>query len=98
MKTIKLKADYQCHPLWDMTPQQYGDIDPDSLPISQNLKQQLAQWSRSYDRTLNMADPARSGFENAESEAEFIKAGHELAQKLRNELGPDITITVEIRK
>ena len=97
MKTIKLMADYQCHPLWDMTPQQYGDINPEALPISQNLKQQLAQWARSYDETLNKVDPASSGFENAEREAEFVKAGYELAERLQHELGPDFTITIKIK-
>jgi hypothetical protein len=46
MKNIKLMADYQCHPLWNMSPGEYGDINPDDLPISQELKDQLNAWAR----------------------------------------------------
>jgi len=28
MKMIKLMPDYQCHPLWNVSPGEYGDIDP----------------------------------------------------------------------
>ncbi len=87
MKPIKLMADYECHPLWDMTPRKYRDINPEDLPISQNLKQQLAQWARSYDKTLNMADPASPSFQSPQAANDFKKEGCGLVERLQDELG-----------
>ena len=89
-------ADYQCHPLWDMSPGEYGDVNPDDLPISQNLKARLSAWARAFDATLNMADPVESGFESEEAEAEFKREGYRLAEQLRIELGPGFAITVHV--
>jgi hypothetical protein len=96
MKTIKLMADYQCHPLWDVSPDNYGDIDPEILPISRTLKGELTKWARTYDATLNMADPAKSGFENKKAEANFKHQGQLLASRLQEELGTDFRIEIKI--
>lgn len=96
MKSIKLMADYQCHPLWNMSPGEYGDMNPDELPISQGLKARLHAWARAFDATLNMDYPPDSGFESDEAEAEFKRDGYHLAEQLRNELGPEVTITVHV--
>ena len=45
MNLIKLMADYQCHPLWNLSPGEYGDIDPSNLPTSEGLKQEPAKWA-----------------------------------------------------
>ena len=52
MKTIKLMPDYQCYPLWDMTPGEYGDLDPMTLPIPELLQSQLMDWARVLDLEL----------------------------------------------
>jgi hypothetical protein len=96
MKSIKLMADYQCHPLWNMSPGEYGDINPDDLPISQGLKDQLHAWARVFDTTLNMDYPPDSGFESEEAETEFRRAGYRMAEQLRAELGPEFTVTVQV--
>ena len=96
MRKIKVMADYQCHPLWDMSPGAYGDIDPNALPISDQLKQRLADWARAFDETLNMADPASSGFKSIEAEAAFKERGIQLAEQLQNELGPEFLISVKV--
>jgi hypothetical protein len=96
MNSIKLMADYQCHPLWNMLPGEYGDMNPDDLPISQGLKDQLHAWARAFDATLNMDYPPDSGFDSDEAEAEFKREGYRLAEELRNELGSAFTITVHV--
>ena len=96
MKNIKLMADYQCHPLWNMSPGEYGDVSPDDLPISQNLKDRLTAWARAFDATLNMDYPPDSGFESEEAEAEFKREGYRLAEQLRDELGPEFIVTVQV--
>jgi len=96
MKNIKLMADYQCHPIWNISPDEYGDVNPDDLPISQDLKERLAAWARAFDATLNMDYPPDSGFESEEAEAEFKREGYRLAEQLRAELGPEFTVTVQV--
>lgn len=96
MKSIKLMADYQCHPLWNRSPSEYGDMNPDELPISQGLKARLHAWARTFDATLNMDYPPDSGFESDEAEAKFKREGYWLAEQLRNELGPEFMITVHV--
>ncbi|QYD68217.1 hypothetical protein KZJ38_18380 [Paraburkholderia edwinii] len=96
MKKIKLMADYQCHPLWDMSPGSYGDIDPGTLPISAELRQMLTDWAREFDETLDMADPAKSGFKSEAAEAAFKARGTQLADQLQDELGPDFFISVKV--
>lgn len=92
MRTIRLMADYQCFPLWEASPGQVGNIDPKSLPISDELRIKLMNWARDYDETLNMDDPVSSGFRSDKEEAEFIEAGLELADRLRSELGSDFVV------
>ncbi len=55
-KKIKLMADYQCYPLWDM--EEIGNIDPNKLPISIVLKRQLNTWAECYDDLLVTKEPS----------------------------------------
>lgn len=96
MMKIKVMADYQCYPLWDMAPGMYGDIDPASLPISTELKHQLIDWAREFDATLNMEDPASSGFESEEAAAAFKERGLQLARRLQLELGANAEVSVKV--
>lgn len=93
---IKLIADYQCHPLWDASPGEYGDMDPSSLPISEELKRGLAKWAAVYDSTLNMDDPASSGFPSEQAEHDFRVEGERLAEQLQLELGQDYIVRLKI--
>lgn len=94
MKTIKLMADYQCYPLWHVSPNEFGDIDPRSLPISALLSKELLDWATTYDNTLNWEDPWCSGFENDEAVESFKSQGMKLAEQLRQELGSQFAVTV----
>ena len=88
MTTIKVMADYECWPLWNGE-----NLDPDSLPISKYLREQLAAWAERYDETLLDEYPPDSGFSN-ESEAEkFVNDGRELAKLLALELGKEFAVT-----
>jgi hypothetical protein len=88
MTTIKVMADYECWPLW-----KGENLDPDSLPISAYLREQLAAWAERYDETLLDEYPPDSGF-SSESEAEkFVDDGRELAQMLALELGNEFAVT-----
>ena len=41
MKKIKLMPDYGCFPIWGMDDDNFGNIDPYSLPISKSLAEEL---------------------------------------------------------
>ena len=69
-------ADYHCHPLWGTTPEDLGDISPEELPISPELKHSLRKWAERYDAILNMDDPISSGFKNEREEKQFIDDGY----------------------
>ncbi|MHA6820567.1 hypothetical protein [Ralstonia pseudosolanacearum] len=89
-------ADYQCHPLWDLSTGAYGDIDPSTLPITEGLKQKLIDWAASFDEALDMEDPANSGFKSVEVEAAFRVQGIQLAEQLQKELGAGFLVSVKV--
>ncbi|NHB62293.1 hypothetical protein [Photorhabdus sp. RW14-46] len=86
MKRIKLMVDYDCYPLWLDSDDEVGNIDPDVLPISDSLKEELNNWSKQYDETLNLDDPLSSGFSTPEAETVFKEKGQYLREKLQTEL------------
>ncbi|QCP54404.1 hypothetical protein FAZ95_36350 [Trinickia violacea] len=96
MRKINVMAEHQFYPLWDMSPGMYGDLDPNTLPISVELKQQFADWAQMFDETLDMSEPAKSGFKSAEAEAAFKVKGVQLAEQLRKELGGDYLVSVTV--
>ena len=96
MRKLKLMPDYECFPLWEASPGQVGNINPDELPISAGLRSKLVQWAAEYDATLNREDPAQSGFPTDESKAEFKRTGMELGEQLKSELGPDFSVLVKV--
>ena len=98
MRTLKLMADYQCYPLWEASPGEVGNIDPNSLPISTSLREQLMDWADVYDSILNWEDPARSGFASVDAEEAFNAQGIRLADQLREELGPEFAVLVKINE
>jgi hypothetical protein len=88
VRTIKLMADYFCWPLWEASPGQIGNINPNELPISADLKDRLRLWAADYDATLMMDDPARSGFNTVDAKAAFIADSLRISADLKKELGP----------
>lgn len=83
---IKLMADYQCWPIWHYDNERVGNINPQDLPISQELKSELNTWQREYDETLNQEDPVNSGFKSKIDEENWGKQRFEIWQKLKKEL------------
>lgn len=95
MKTIKLMADYGCFPLWKASGE-VGNINPNDLPLSQELRQLLVDWSRAFDQTLNEDYPPDSGFKSEVDEIEFKQQATRLAERLREELGSEFEVIVRV--
>jgi hypothetical protein len=96
MRVIKLMADYQCYPLWEASPGVVGNIDPDELPISERLREDLALWAEQYNNTLNIGNPAESGFTSDSAKEEFKRMGLELGERLKDELGTDFAVEIKV--
>lgn len=88
-RIIRLAAEYVAHPLWERTPgREPGDIDPSTLPISDELVHELASWNGDYQ------DIARNDFEFQSHQDESLSKsrGRELAARLAHELGAAFSI------
>ncbi|MGX9565523.1 hypothetical protein [Pseudomonas viciae] len=96
MKYIKLMADYQCFPVWNMLPGDYRDMDPCELPISKELQVRILKWAAIYDETLDADYPPSSGFKSEELEREFRREGERLVMMLREELGADFSVVLKV--
>jgi hypothetical protein len=88
MTTVKVMADYECWPLWNGE-----NLDPDSLPPSAYLREQLAAWAERYDETLLDEYPPESGFLSGSEAEKFVEDGRELAQMFGRELGHEYAVT-----
>ncbi|WP_016760603.1 hypothetical protein [Leptospira weilii] len=86
LPSIKLMADYYCFPLWLYDSDDVGDIDPETLPISDILKRKLRSWSTCFDQILNLEDPASSNFKSEQDENQFNEEGELLWRLLQEEL------------
>ncbi len=83
---IKLMPDYHCHPLWQPDSKEYN-IDPDDLPLTNDLKAALRAWANTYDTTLNQEYPPDSGFASPAEEEAFEAEGRRLCGKLQEQFG-----------
>ena len=90
VQRIKLMADFDCYPLWDMD--DAGDIDPTELPLSEETIERLLNWQKIYDGIIDWDDPASAGFASVEEEIAFEREGISLWQQLQKELGNEYQI------
>jgi hypothetical protein len=65
MRRIKVIADHHCFPLRDASPNRVGNTGAWPLPISYRLCAKPMAWAAEFALTLNLDEPANSGFENA---------------------------------
>jgi hypothetical protein len=81
-------ADYHCWPLW--RDDEVGNVDPELLPLSDDLKARLNGWQAEYDRSFNIDDPANSpGVDDPEA---FDVRERELAIDVAAELGSEFKV------
>ena len=80
-------ADYRSWPLWHAGGDEVGNIDPQTLPLSDDLVSDLNGWIEKLDGALNWDDPGDTNWPDGFF-AEFNCEGRKLAQRLKAELGP----------
>jgi hypothetical protein len=91
IKVLKLMPDYHCFPLWKADGE-IGNVDPDDLPLTNDLKAALRAWASAYDKTLNQEYPPDSGFTSPAEEEAFESEARRLKEELRAQLGPDYKV------
>ena len=90
-KILKLMPDYNCFPLWKID-DELGNVNPDDLPLSTDVKVALRTWADAYDKTLNQEYPPDSGFASPAEEEDFEAEGKRLWKVLQEQLGPDYRV------
>lgn len=90
IRKIRLMADYQYFPLWEMD--DVGDIDPNELPLSEEIITRLLKWQKIYDETMNWDAPTMSNFASKNELIAFEIEGISLWNELQKELGEDYQI------
>ena len=48
-RTIKVMADYDCHPLWALDADLVGDFPPEDIGVSAELCHDLKDWAQSFN-------------------------------------------------
>jgi hypothetical protein len=89
MRSVRVLADYDCFALWASDGTSSENVDPGApeLGLSEPLAQDLDRWADEYSATLDEDDPLSSGFESEAAENAFYARGHELALRVKRELG-----------
>ena len=86
-REIKIRAIYHCSPLRDED--DAVDIDPEELPISDDLRKDLDRWAEAYDATLNQDYPPDTSGVSTETKRSLHEDGLRLQAELQKQLGDD---------
>ena len=88
--SLRVEADYVPDPIWCNVC--HCNIDIGELPLSDEIKNQLYQWSNEFGKWRHKGSD--SFLENAyEIIREYNIRGIELTEKVKKELGPNYTVT-----
>jgi hypothetical protein len=90
VKRIKLMADYNYSPLWDMD--EPDNLDPAQLPLKAETIVQLKNWANHHNSIVNWDDPDASGFPNTQDAQAFEQEGYRLWQELQQQLKSDYQV------
>ena len=91
---IKLAPEYYCHPIWGSDDDIYGNgnIAPEELPISDDLRKDLDRWAEAYDATLNQEYPPDTSRLSTETKRALHEEGLRLGAELQKQLGADYNV------
>jgi hypothetical protein len=89
-RKIKLMAEYNYSPLWDM--ETADNLDLDELPLSSSIQKKLSNWAEIYNQVINWDNPADSSFSDVLTQDNFEQDGIAIWQQLQEELSPNYQI------
>lgn len=84
---VTLRAAFMEEPIMIKDSDIFHHYDTNKLPISSDLKAEIAAWDEEYQMTFNSSYPPDSAFKSPEIEKAHVKKGDELARRLQIELG-----------
>lgn len=95
--TITLEFDWGAGPFWisvgDEIPYDCSSDDiAEVVPLSDDLLSAAEEWYERMQSTYNDDDPQDIGISDPAEEARWIADGRKLAQRLKNEVGPDVRV------
>lgn len=94
VRRIRFCAGWGRFPLWEARSiGEEDNVDPGTLPISDELKTYLDAWRTRFDSNLHEDYPPDSRFASTEEKRAFDEVGAELATRLQAELGPGVAVT-----
>lgn len=92
---LRLRADWQCYPLWDADT---GDnVSPYELDLSHELLDRIERWDDLFQDTYNGDDPASSGFKGEEELALYRAEGKAIAEELAKEWPGRVEVDEQFR-
>lgn len=84
MPCLRLGAEYGSWPLWETEGSDIAtNVDPYSLPIPRSLADELVAWGETHEATLDEDYPPDSGFRTEQAAEAWLRAGSDLATRLR---------------
>ena len=103
MRKLRLEPEWRCTPIridysdgYDDWLDTYGSvIEPEKLPLSQELIAEIWDWADIYDTFLDWDDPATPKDIDPKIKADFWEQGEVIAKKLQAELGDDYLVSYQ---
>lgn len=89
-RSVKVMADYDCHPLWALDPGVVGNFAPEDLGLSEELARDLNEWAAAFNSFLDRDNPAES-LASPQQHSAHESQGRQLAIRLARER-PDLEI------
>lgn len=94
---ITLMVDWETWPLWvsadEDIPDSYSVSEiAEIVPLSSELLEKISNWNAEFQDKYNKSSPQDSGFASEQELQVFLDEGRILAQCLRSECPPEITI------
>jgi hypothetical protein len=96
MRTVLVRADWQCWPTW--TVDETGTVDnpaPADLGLSAGLATDLIAWADAYDAIFDKEYPPDTAFPTPEAERAWVERGRALADRVAAELGAGTEVRYE---
>jgi hypothetical protein len=93
MKNIRFGVEYCGTPLFCADIDMMGQFTPEDLGLPEDLIEEIHAWDSEFQETFCDEYPPDSGFHSRQKVLEHNSKGKELAQKIRDVLGPEVNIT-----
>lgn len=97
MPTLRISPELLGDHLWIVTEKKPAEpIDLDDLGLSDDLADRVEAWGDAFDAIYDADNPSQSAFPDREAELRWRAEGDAIAAAIREELGPDWRVEIEL--